>query len=227
MTPNQKAAAGLSAALVAAVAVKYRAPLRAGARKLFGGAPAASPSTLPAGPLSPRRQRILEAVASVLPAKYGAPGELGERFATLAPGYRPDDPKLPPGFTTCAYLPGFAGSKVSINTRYGLASIRDEAKKSNAWVEPSSGKLPRPGDFFVLGKDADTVSHVGVILDASGPTWTTADAGQGSPTEQEAKRVQRPWDPVAHTLGGPAGPRLLLGWMNVDAMPDPAAKLVA
>jgi hypothetical protein len=158
---------------------------------------------------------VLAAVRDVVPSVYGDP-----RFTMLAPGYRPDDPALPEHFTTCGYLPGYVGSKVGIATRYGLASIRDIARVSGAWVEPSSGLLPLPGDFYLLGDKTGAVLHTGVILDASGSVWQTADAGQGQGKDhQSAAFVSRTWDPIAMTLGGPAGPRTLLGWMDLDKMP--------
>lgn len=38
--------------------------------------------------------------------------------------------------------------------------------------------LPQPGDFYALNVPGETISHVGVVLEASSSRWVTADAGQ-------------------------------------------------
>ena len=181
-----------------------------------GAAPAAPapPKPQAAGPLSARRLAALAAVSAVVPSKYG-----DARFSELAPSYTPDDPKLPKGFTTCGYLPGYVGGKIGVPTRYGLASIRTEAQKHGAWVEAGGDRRPKPGDFFLIGTASGMIAHTGVIVDAGGSLWKTADAGQGARDKQEARFVDRPYDAAAVTLGGPAGPRPLIGWMDIDKMP--------
>lgn len=174
------------------------------------------------GPPSARRLRIVnDILPSVVPSRYG-----DARFAKLAPGYRPDDPKLPPGFTTCGYLDLFVGHALGAKdgiTRGGTEQIRTAGKAANAWVEPGGGRLPSPGDLYGIDKIDSAgnryIVHVGVIVDASGPVWRTADAGQGPRNAQEAQYVDRPYDAANATLGGPAGPRPLAGWINIDKYP--------
>ena len=171
---------------------------------------------------SPRRQAILAAVASVVPSSYP-----DAKFRKMAPGFNPDDPKLPHGFTTCGYLPGFAGGKVGIDTLYGLSSIRDIGKKTGTWIEPSSGKLPKPGDFFLLGNSAGEVLHTGVFTKTDGTDWETADAGQEIRAQGEKGKtaiVKRKWNPDTKTLKTGNLERNLLGWLDVDNYPIPGAK---
>ena len=164
--------------------------------------------------LSARRRRALEAVARVVPSEYGE-----AKFAELAPGYSPTDPALPRGFTTCGYLPCYVGRSLGHAqgiTQCGLDQLRINAKRANAWRAPNdSNARPLPGDFYGLEKDG-TIVHVGVIIDASGDVWTTADAGQGSHEKQAAQFVRRRWDAQSKTLGGPAGQRPLAGWLDLD-----------
>lgn len=162
--------------------------------------------------LGVRRERALATVAEVVPSKYG-----DAKFARLAPGYRPNDPKLPSGFTTCGYLPCFVGRELGAKdeiTQCGLEQARTNGRKYEAWREPGWFSRPKPGDIYGLEKDGIIV-HVGVIVDASGDEWQTADAGQGPRDAQEAKYVMRAWDPRQGTLGG----RKLAGWIDLDAYP--------
>ena len=106
---------------------------------------------------------------------------------------------------------------------------------------------PRPGDFYLLcsGDGHDTgcctiypsdpkkewqykgakVEHVGVIVDASGGIWTTADAGQPGPNNgQAALYVKRNFDATTGFMTGEANRagkpmRRLCGWLDVDAFP--------
>lgn len=89
---------------------------------------------------------------------------------------------------------------------------------ADAWVDAGGWiNRPKPGDFYAIGNAAGGIDHVGVIVSASGSTWETADAGQGTLLEQQAAYVNREYDSGAVTLGGPLGGRPLAGWLDIDA----------
>lgn len=168
--------------------------------------------------LSGVRRRVLEAVASVVPSAYPS-----ERWHALAPSY--DPAHLPvPGYSTCGELPRFAGATVGVNTRGGLASIRDLGKKVGAWVEGGGDRRPCPADFYLVGNAKGEILHTGIVksrvVNADGSeTWETADAGQGHHTATDPQRaayVTRTYDPAAGTLTGSSGPRVLVGWLDVE-----------
>lgn len=172
--------------------------------------------------LSPRRDAILKAVDRVIPGVYP-----DAKFRLMAPGYDPNDPKLPKNFTTCGFMPGYAGNAVGIDTRYGLKSIQDIGEQTGTWVKPSSGKRPKPGDFFLLGNAAGEILHTGVFKKTDGTDWETADAGQEDRQKGEKGRtayVKRTWNPDAMTLKSGNVERNLLGWLNVDDYPIPGVK---
>ena len=180
--------------------------------RLFGRRPSPSDTARP-GNLSDKRTKVLEVVASVVPSRYG-----DERWRRLAPAYDPQH--LPAqGYTTCGELPRFVGSQFGIATRGGLASIRDLAKAHGAWIDGAPGRRPLPGDFLVLGLSNGEILHVCVAISTDGTAWTTADAGQGPPTAQEARYLKRTYDPAAETLTSPSTKHpimLIVGWLDVD-----------
>lgn len=194
--------AGVAAAAVGAVAYK----LLANAKDSAGG-----------GPLSARRQFVLDEIAKVVPSQYG-----DAKFTKIAPGYDADDASLPHGFTTCGYLPCHVGRMLKVAnciTQGGLEQMRTNGRKDGSWVDANGKNRPRPGDLYAIGSDK-LIVHVGVIIDPSGPIWKTADAGQGSiGAGQQANYLSRPYDPSGVTLGGPAGPRKLAGWIDIDKVP--------
>lgn len=185
-----------------------------------------SPLTVLLPTLSDLRKRALEILDEVVPSKYG-----DDRFKRLAPGYRAEgerafegDKELPHGFTTCGYLPGYLGSRLGLAkslSSYGTNGLRDNAIPWGAWVTPQAGALPKPGDAYAIAGANGGIVHVGVFVRQNPDgSWHTADAGQGTRGEgQEAKYVDRPYDPVAHTLGGPMGPRPIAGWVDIDKVP--------
>lgn len=169
----------------------------------------------PEDKLSPVRAQILSWLSEVVPSTYG-----DQKFSKIAPGYKPDDPKLPKGFTTCGYLPLYIGNKLKAKdgiTRGGLEQMRIAGKAAGSWVEAGGDKRPKPGDLFGIDSAArNLIVHVGVIVSATGEAWRTADAGQGSPMLQQAAYVDRKYDASAVTLGGPAGARPLAGWIDIE-----------
>ena len=101
-----------------------------------------------------------------------------------------------------------------------------EGKRYNAWVLASDvpGRRPQPGDLYALctGELTDmNITHVGVIIDAGGTEWTTADMGQ-PPDGWSGKYNKRPYDPVGNTLAGEVhdgkAPRPIYGWVDVDLL---------
>lgn len=185
-------------------------------------------SIVPGG-LSPLRGHIVnEIVPQYVPSTYG-----DARFSKLMPGYEvhtdPDTGKiiqtfngtvLPDTFTTCGALPcrvGYdLGAKNGI-TQCGLEAMRTNGKAAGSWVDAKGKDQPKPGDFYALSQTpGGIITHVGIIIDASGATWKTADAGQGPHDKQAAAYVDRVYDAAAITLGGPAGARPLAGWLDVQ-----------
>jgi len=227
MSKRGSSDATLAAAAALAVVVLYRYRTKLAA--MFEPTPTGVPGVPGSEGLSPRRVRALALVAEVVPSKYG-----DDKFARVAPGLKAEtvDGKprltqngviLPDNFTTCGSLPCFVGRGLGDPrgiTQCGLEQIRIVAKKADAWVDAGGDRRPKPGDFFIVGNDAGAVLHVGVVIaaPATGP-WKTADAGQGTKLAQEARYVERPYDPVAVTLGGPVGPRKLFGWLDLDRFP--------
>jgi len=174
----------------------------------------------PAGPLSDLRRRALDVIREVVPSTYG-----DERFAKLAPGWTPETATTPTGafVTTCGYLPGYLGSRLGLErdlSSFGTYALRTNAQAWGAWVEPGGDARPRPGDAYALQDANGGIVHVGVVVSAPATgDWQTADAGQGSHAAQAAAYVDRPYDAEALTLGGPAGPRRLAGWVDMDKVP--------
>lgn len=183
------------------------------------------------GPLSERRKFVLASIASVVPSQYG-----DAKFARIAPGYDPDDAALPKGFTTCGYLPCYVGRELGVPnciTQGGLEQMRTNGRKSGAWVDATGKNHPKPGDLFAIGSDR-LITHVGVFIESrggtNGPTWRTADAGQGAVgAGQRADYIDRPYDAATKTLGGPGAvfvpsrgwsirdnPRTVAGWIDID-----------
>lgn len=216
MSPLPLVAAGLAATAVGLVAVKAFA--------------AAKGQVGTAGPLSARRKFVLDAIASVVPSQYG-----DEKFKRIAPGYDPDDPALPHGFTTCGYLPCFVGRELGVGnciTQGGLEQMRMNGRKIGAWVEPTGKNRPRPGDLYAVDSQIGEgpgarriITHVGVIVDVNGNNWRTADAGQGTiGAGQASLYLERVYDPSTNRLktikpayNTPA--KNLAGWIDIDKVP--------
>lgn len=84
-------------------------------------------------------------------------------------------------YTTCGSLTGYVATLLKDSTGFGGTNgIRTKGLLYQAWVEPTGKNRPLPGDMYALLDGSGTIiTHVGVIQDASGNTWTTADMGQG------------------------------------------------
>jgi hypothetical protein len=160
--------------------------------------------------LSPKRAAVMAFLDEVIPSQYP-----DAKFKRIAPSYDPDHLPMP-NYTPCGELAARAGAVAGINTRGGLSSIRDIGRANGSWVEAGGGRRPNPGDLYLLGNAQGAVLHTGVIKDANGDVWITGDSGQGDAKHSAALFLSRPYDEVAVTLGGPAGPRKLLGWYDID-----------
>jgi hypothetical protein len=143
-------------------------------------------------------------------------------FLNTATGERSGMGTLPT-FTTCtSFLPIFA-SKVR---RAGNLPMQKKNRFSGlmvdvlyhafeqqtepGWVPASSGKSPKPGDFFQC-RTATTAYHVGVILEVSGNRWAKVIGGAGNKAMGH--------DGVTRTALEPhAGP--VMGWVDVDVYFD-------
>lgn len=181
--------------------------------------------------LTPIRVQARQAVEQVVPSVYP-----DQKFRTMAPSFKPEDPAWrealtkigvnPDAYTTCGELPRYVGERLTpaVHTRGGLSSIRDLGLANGAWIVATGKNRPKLGDFYLLAKDAagKEIVHTGVVIDASGSTWKTADAGQGTDhVHQAAAYVDRAWDPAAITLGTLNGPHFLAGWYDIDKGASP------
>lgn len=124
-------------------------------------------SLLPAGPLSARRQKVLATLEELIPSKYKDPQTHDKFMAIVGPNYDPDDPKLPPGYTTCGALPCKIGQVLGVAKPYcitqgGLEQMRTNGRAIGAWIEPTGRNRPRPGDLYGVGGQ-DIIKHVGVF----------------------------------------------------------------
>ena len=100
--------------------------------------------------------------------------------------------------------------------RIGKAIDEQHSPARKCWVPFAGGNRPLPGDIYVLwepGKPG-TFQHVGVILDATGSTWTTCDAGQGNGWQSGIVTRQFEGDGMMTGEQGKTGQ--LAGWVDLD-----------
>lgn len=190
-----------------------------------GGGGGASPG-YPSSSLSDVRRRALTIIATMVPSAYP-----DARFMRLVGASF--DPATSVG-TTCGALPGRVGALLghpTAITRYGVPGVETEGRAMGAWVEAGGGRLPRPGDIYLLRFPpghpmAGMIAHTGFVTAVEGDIWTTADAGQGTKEAPTAALVRRRYDPATHTLtrldNGEA--RLVVGWIDLDRVPFPTRK---
>jgi hypothetical protein len=192
--------------------------------------PDSDPPTSDSG-LSPRRRRVIdELLPGVVPCQYN-----DKRFQKMSFGLTKSSPGVTPGYTTCGSLPMYVARMLKDMSIGGTNGVRTAGIKKNAWVVADGEKRPRPGDLYALLNKGDSdrlnsgISHVGVIIDASGDQWKTADAGQGD--GWAADYVTRKYDAEAGTLTGEIvtganvrPPRVLAGWIDLDEYPFPAGQ---
>ena len=193
------------AGLAAALAWYGPGSIRGLARKL-----------VPEAPLSRRRERLLQLVSERVPRAE----------------WKPNPTERPAGYTSCGELPRDVWAALGRPdglTRGGLEQARIVGRAEGSWIEPGEGRRPRPGDVYgVSSEPGGIITHIGIVVDASGPTWRTADAGQearDAPMSRTAY-VERRYDARSNTLAGPSGARTLAGWIDADRVPVPQERIV-
>ena len=144
--------------------------------------------------------------------------------------------KLPSGDTSItSYMTDWKGFTEKLERDKGLPP-------ESIWIPYKPGRLPQPGDIYPL-YNGSQFAHVGIIIDAQGRDWITADSGQGpdgplipdpddpEPDPKKKKKILK----YAHGFG--AGyrrrsfkngmltgegvelhppERILSGWVNID-----------
>ena len=174
---------------------------------------------------------------------YALPGWLGERLGGNISAVIQDN--LP----STTSKTGYAMQDVTVNINKGSMSLEKFAKKLDANAGPGAKKLwvdydkkkdnrPLPGDFYALEKDLDTktgkvtiLAHVGIIVDAVGEIWRTADSGQSEktpiPTDTKGNPLyakgfcagyrDRIFNPGVGEIGGEDSKKTRLrGWIDID-----------
>jgi len=199
--------------------------------------------------LSPIRKQMFEWLDKYIPSKQGVhktppavnlfDGYTGLTQAQCDAKHKAHEPIV----TTCGMFPGALLKRLGIDKGMFGASMTEglrlcaQALGGNVYVQPDVVKRPKPGDLYWLryanapGRDA--VSHVGVICNAPATgDWKTLDAGQGSCWAQEANlvtrasaintNVNRPMIAGPGYVGDPAAMRAVGGWIDLDALFEPA-----
>ena len=202
-----------------------------------------APAAAQADTLSPIRRRVLEVIVPrTIPclfptawAEQKREADKNKQKIAAPPSNTPQgkyvvnnyNPHGKSGGTNCYTLPAFVAQELKRPFRWpATTGLPKEGKRYNAWVLASDvpGRRPQPGDLYALctGELTDmNITHVGVIIDAGGTEWTTADMGQ-PPDGWSGKYNKRPYDPVGNTLAGEVhdgkAPRPIYGWVDVDLL---------
>ncbi|HKU96606.1 MAG TPA: peptidoglycan-binding domain-containing protein [Vineibacter sp.] len=190
-----------------------------------GGAPAPATPVV-TGASSPIRQRFMAICRELLPpqgqltngqrpALGTACGEFPGRVFTRVPVLLPSQPgafKMTVPKIGLCYL-------TSPMTQWKEFAETVDAKYApvRTWV-PFAGNRPLPGDIYVLGNyDKPTeFQHVGVIVNAQGNEWLTADGGQGN--GGQSGFMKRQFQPSGQIEGEFGNKAVLWGWVNLDAL---------
>lgn len=183
------------------------------------------------------REAYIQRLNLLFPAPY-----MSINNDLLTDKLRKDNPKVlasPGKYTTCGSLPGFVSKQVALSkglrgpafnnwmNKYSLNGtnrVREQGLKYGCWVESTPGKLPKPGDVYVLldhgktDKKIDGVSHVGVVERASETSWSTFDLGQAGGFD--GAKNTRPYKSATCELYGESnqggGYRTLAGWLDLE-----------
>lgn len=122
----------------------------------------------------------------------------------------------------------------------GTNKVREQGNKFGAWVEGGGPTRPKKGDIYALldrdaqgqpytDKKTSSIGHVGVILDATGDYWMTADLGQGNGFEGKFD-IRRHYDKDKNMLygevhqGGVSPYRVVAGWVDIERYFQPEQK---
>lgn len=189
-----------------------------------------------AGPVTPDNVRDLamNLLTAYLPTTTGDAhfGEIAKDFGGVG--------------TTCGYLPGWLMWRLGVvdpqivnreepadNLHYAvgmnIARMVSGGKALGAWRTPEGGARPKLGDLCYYAMDPpqaksdgtkDYHEHVNVAIDTTGDEWKSADAGRTNPKDgkQMAEFVTRKRfsDGRIDYYGGP---RKLIGWVDLSALP--------
>lgn len=198
--------------------------------------PTSPPSPPPLPPISgdhtPIRQRFMAICKELLPppgtlTKGSAPtgpkatacgefpGRVFRRVPVLLPGQ-------PGAFRVKVTTPGFSGYLYLTSPTIGWEQLSQAVDKkyppAKTWKPFVAGTRPRPGDIYVLGqfKKKQDFQHVGIIVDARGSEWTTADGGQGN--GWQSGFVKRKFHESGQIDGEAGNQAWLRGWVDLDLL---------
>lgn len=173
------------------------------------------------------RQRFLAICNQLLPAhgqltpgggagpKGTGCGEFPGRVFARVPVPKPWEPGA---FKQKVSVPGYTGNLYLTSPMTAweqFAKAVDKDHGSETWIT-FSGNRPLPGDIYVLGQydNPAKFQHVGVIIDASGSEWTTADGGQGN--GWQSGFVKRQFHQDGQIDGEFGNKARLRGWVDLD-----------
>jgi peptidoglycan hydrolase-like protein with peptidoglycan-binding domain len=180
----------------------------------------------PGGPNSPVRRRYVTTARSLVPAegltvggtgpagKTGCgefPGRVFTRLPVILPG-------MPGAFKVQVAGAGYIylTSPTTWWEEFAKAIDKEHAPAKPCWVPFTGANRPMQGDIYLLGMyDKPAMfQHVGVIIDASGSSWTTCDAGQGNGWQSGLRTRTFETDGV---ITGEEGKKARLkGWVDLD-----------
>jgi len=195
-------------------------------KKIGGGTPDSPPPIR--GQASPIRRRFMAICKGLLPlpgtltnGKKPAnavgtgcgelPGRVFARVPVLAPYQKGAFKMAVPGTGICYLttpMTGWEPFAKAVDQKYSPA---------RTWV-PFAGNRPLPGDIYVLGQfdNPNAFQHVGIIVDATGSEWMTADGGQGN--GWQSGFMKRHFHPSGQIDGEFGNKAKLRGWVDLDAL---------
>lgn len=100
---------------------------------------------------------------------------------------------------------------------------REKHPAKPTFITYGAGLLPKPGDIYMLrateGKNAGGIQHIGIVLNASGSEWTTADGGQRGDNDSYAcRRRKRKLDRQGVIQGESGASAAVIGWVDLDRL---------
>jgi hypothetical protein len=190
--------------------------------------PGPAPASVPSGPNTPVRQRFVAAARALLPPQgqltQGGTGPKGASGCGEFPGRVFNRlPVIPPGAPGAfsVQVPG-AGRVFLTSPTTWWEPVAREIDKQHAparpcWV-PFAGNRPMPGDIYLLSRHdrPGEFQHVGVIIEANGQDWLTADGGQGN--GWQSGLVRRRFEADGTITGEFGNKARLKGWADLDTI---------
>ena len=190
-----------------------------------GGGPV-PPKPLVKGQGSPIRLRFMSILQGLLPPPgtltQGTKPAIGTACGELPGRVFARVPVIPPN-QSGAFKENVPGVGVVFLTSPTIAWEQfaqevDRKHGSRTWI-PFSGQRPLPGEIYVVGKFENKAAfqHVGIIVNASGTEWMTADAGQGN--GGQSGFMKRTFNPATGQIDGEFGNQAFLrGWVDLDLL---------